>query len=237
MSQDYDLIAELREDQGKGASRRLRREGKVPAILYGGGRPPRALAFDHNSVLHEMETESFYSSVLNIKVGNKNQAAILKDVQRHPSRRQVLHLDLQRIVEDEEIRMNVPLHFVGEEQSPGVKNDGGTVSRLMTEVEVTCLPKDLPEYIEVDISGMQLDDMLHLSDIKVPAGVELVELTHGEEYDQPIVSVHIVKQAPIEEEEPAEEESAEVPTVSDEDAEEAEKGEGEDEDENEKKED
>lgn len=219
MKQQFDLIAEFREDQGKGASRRLRHEGKVPAIIYGGGRPPRALSFDHNKVLRQLENEAFYSSVLNIKVGEKNQAAILKDIQRHPARRQILHIDLQRIVEDAEIRMNVPLHFVGEDDAPGVKDGGGTVSRLMNDVEVVCLPKHLPEYIEVDISKLELDDMLHLSDIKVPEGVELVELSHGEGHDQPIVSVHIIKAAPIEdldEGEEDEEKSAEVPTVSDE---------------------
>ncbi|MEX1265872.1 MAG: 50S ribosomal protein L25/general stress protein Ctc [Woeseia sp.] len=222
MKQQFDLIAEFREDQGKGASRRLRHEGKVPAIIYGGGRPPRALAFDHNKVLRQLENEAFYSSVLNIKVGEKNQAAILKDIQRHPARRQILHMDLQRIVEDAEIRMNVPLHFVGEDDGPGVKDGGGTVSRLINDVEVVCLPKHLPEYIEVDISKLELDDMLHLSDIKVPEGVELVELSHGEGHDQPIVSVHIIKAAPIEdldEGEEDDEKSAEVPTVSDEEEE------------------
>ncbi|MEX2259141.1 MAG: 50S ribosomal protein L25/general stress protein Ctc [Woeseia sp.] len=222
MKQQFDLIAEFREDQGKGASRRLRHEGKVPAIIYGGGRPPRALAFDHNKVLRQLENEAFYSSVLNIKVGEKNQAAILKDIQRHPARRQILHMDLQRIVEDAEIRMNVPLHFVGEDDAPGVKDGGGTVSRLINDVEVVCLPKHLPEYIEVDISKLELDDMLHLSDIKVPEGVELVELSHGEGHDQPIVSVHIIKAAPIEdldEGEEDDEKSAEVPTVSDEEEE------------------
>lgn len=222
MKQQFDLIAEFREDQGKGASRRLRHEGRVPAIIYGGGRPPRALSFDHNKVLRQLENEASYSSVLNIKVGEKNQAAILKDIQRHPAKRQILHMDLQRIVEDAEIRMNVPLHFVGEDDAPGVKDGGGTVSRLMNDVEVVCLPKHLPEYIEVDISKLELDDMLHLSDIKVPEGVELVELSHGEGHDQPIVSVHIIKAAPIEdldEGEEDEEKSAEVPTVSDEEEE------------------
>ncbi len=220
MSQDFDLIAELRLDQGKGASRRLRHEGKVPAIIYGAGRPPRALSFDQNKVLHEMESESFYSSILNIKVGNKSQAAILKDVQRHPAKRQVLHLDLQRIVEDEEIRMNVPVHVLGEDVAPGVKA-GGTVSKLMTEIEVTCLPKYLPEYFEIDISTMEIDEMLHLSDVKVPEGVEIVELSHGEGHDQPIVSISVVKAAPVEEEDEGEEASAEVPVVGDEDEDES----------------
>jgi len=218
MKQQFDLIAEFREDQGKGASRRLRHEGKVPAIIYGGGRPPRALSFEHNKVLRQLDNEAFYSSVLNIKVGDKNQAAILKDIQRHPAKRQILHMDLQRIIDDADIRMNVPLHFVGEDVAPGVKS-GGTVSRLMNDVEVICLPKYLPEYIEVDISKLELDDMLHLSDIKVPEGVALVELSHGEGHDQPIVSIHVIKAAPVEdvdEAEEADEKSAEVPTVSDE---------------------
>ncbi len=206
MAEEFDLIAELREDSGKGASRRLRRAGKVPAIIYGAGRPPRSLAFDHNKVLKQLESESFYSSVLNIKVGEKSQAAILKDLQRHPARNVILHMDLQRIVEDEEIRMNVPLHFIGEDVAPGVKQGGGNVSHLMTDVEVVCLPKNLPEFLEVDVSGLELDQMLHLSDIKLPEGVEVPQLAQGPEHDQAIVSIHVIKAAVVEE--PAEEEAA-----------------------------
>ena len=201
MKPDFDLIAELRDDRGKGASRRLRRQGKVPAILYGGGRPPRALAFDHNKVLQQLDHEAFYSSILTIKVGDKSQAAILKDVQRHPARRQILHMDMQRIVETEKIRMHVPLHFVGDQVAPGVKLGGGSVSKLMTDVEIGCLPRDLPEYLEVDVSHMELDDMLYLSDIKLPEGVEILELQHGEEHDHAIVSVHVLRTASVEEEE------------------------------------
>jgi large subunit ribosomal protein L25 len=200
MKQEFNLLAEIREDQGKGASRRLRRQGKVPAIIYGGGRPPRALVFDHNKVLHQLDQEAFYSSILTIKVGDKSQAAILKDVQRHPAKHQIMHMDMQRIVEDEKIRMHVPVHILGEQQAPGVKVGGGTVMRLMTEVEVSCLPRDLPEYFEVDISHLELDDMLYLSDIKVPEGVEITELTHGEEHDHAIVSVHQMKSVAVEEE-------------------------------------
>ena len=199
MADKFDLIAELREDNGKGASRRLRREGKVPAIIYGAGRPPRQLAFDHNKVLRQLQNESFYSSVLNIKVGAKSQAAVVKDVQRHPARPIVMHIDLQRIVEDEEIKMNIPIHFVGEDVAPGVKA-GGTVSHLITDVEVQCLPKHLPEYFEVDVSKLELDEMLHL-------GVEIPELAQGPEHDQAIVSVHLVKVAVIEED--VEDEAAE----------------------------
>ena len=198
MAQKYDLVAELREDQGKGASRRLRREGKVPAIIYGAGRPPRNLAFEHNKVIKELENEAFYSSILNIKVGDKSQAAVVKDIQRHPSKRQIMHLDFQRIVEDEKIRMNVPIHFVGEDVAVGVKQGGGSISRLMTDVEVSCLPKDLPEFFEVDVAEMDLNDMLHLSDIKVPEGVEIVALAQGEDQDQPIVSIALIKETPVE---------------------------------------
>ncbi len=200
MAEKFDLIAEFREDSGKGASRRLRREGKVPAIIYGAGRPPRSLYFDHNKVLRQLENESFYSSVLNIKVGDKSQAAIVKDIQRHPARPIVMHIDLQRIVEDEVIKMNVPIHYVGAEEAVGVKQGGGTVSMLRTDVEVVCLPKDLPEYFEVDITDLELDAMLHLSDIKLPEGVELPELAQGPEHDHAIVSIHVVKVQVVEEE-------------------------------------
>jgi large subunit ribosomal protein L25 len=202
MSEDFDLIAEIREDQGKGASRRLRREGKVPAIIYGAGRPPRQLAFDHNRVIQQLENESFYSSILSIKVGEKSQAAIVKDIQRHPAKQQVMHMDFQRIVADEKIKMNVPIHYINAEVSPGVKIGGGSVSQLVNDVEVSCLPKDLPEYFEVDIAELDLNQMLHLSDIKLPDGVEIPELAQGPEHDQAIVSIQIIKAAP----EPSEEE-------------------------------
>ncbi len=209
---------------GKGASRRLRREGKVPAILYGGGRPPRNLAFDHNKVLQQLENESFYSSVLNVKVGEKSQAVILKDLQRHPAKRQILHMDLQRILEDEEIRMNVPIHFLNEDIAVGVKQGGGKVSHLMTDVEVVCLPKDLPEYLEIDIADLELDELRYISDIPLPEGVEIPALAQGEEANRPIVSIHIIKEVVIEEEEEGLEEAVaagEVPVAG----EEAEEGE------------
>jgi large subunit ribosomal protein L25 len=219
MADDFDLIAELRDDKGKGASRRLRREGKVPAILYGGGRPPRNLAFDQNRVIQQLENESFYSSVLSVKVGDKEQAVILKDLQRHPARRQILHMDLQRIREDEEIRMNVPIHFLNEDIAVGVKQSGGKVSHLMTDVEVVCLPKDLPEYLEIDIADVELNEMRYISDIPLPEGVTIPLLAQGEEADQPIVSIQIIKEMVIEEEEEALEEAVaagEVPVAGEE---------------------
>ena len=219
MSDDFDLIAEIREDQGKGASRRLRHQGKVPAIIYGGGRPPRSLSFDHNKVLQQLENESFYSSVLSIKVGRKNQAAILKDMQRHPAKPRIMHMDFQRIVEDEEIKMNVPLHFIGEDVAPGVTTGGGKVSHLMTDVEIVCLPRYLPEYIDVDVSAMELDDMQTLSDIKLPEGVEMPALAQGPEADRPIVAIHMIKEVVIEEEEELETAVGEEGEVAEPDAE------------------
>jgi large subunit ribosomal protein L25 len=212
MSDDFDLIAETREDQGKGASRRLRREGKVPAIIYGAGRPPRALAFDQNRVIQQLDNESFYSSILNIKVRDKSQAAILKDVQRHPAKPQIMHMDFQRVVEDEEIKMLVPIHFLGEDVAPGVKEGGGKPQHMITEVEIVCLPRHLPEYLDIDVSELELDEMLKLSDIQLPEGVSIPALAQGEEADRGVVSIHIIKEVVIEEE-VEELEEGEVPLV------------------------
>ena len=200
MSKEFDLIAEFREDRGKGASRRLRRLGKVPAVIYGAGRPPRSVSLEHNKVLQQLDNESFYSSILSIKVGDKDQAAILKDVQRHPSKPEIYHLDLQRIVAGEKIRMQVPLHFLGEDVAPGVK-EGGVVSHLMTEISITCLPEDLPEYLELDISELDMDAMLHLSNVPIPDGVEIPELAQGEDHDHAVVTIHRPRAAPVEDEE------------------------------------
>ena len=202
MAEKFDLIADFREDNGKGASRRLRREGKVPAIIYGAGRPPRSLTFDHNRVIQQLENESFYSSILNIKVGEKSQAAIVKDIQRHPARPFIMHMDFQRIVEDQEIRMNVPIHLVGADVAVGVKQDGGTVSQMRNEVEVVCLPKHLPEYLDLDISELELDALMYLTDIPLPEGVTIPEIALEEEAGQaqPVVSIHVIKEEVIEEE-------------------------------------
>ena len=188
MKTSFELAAEFRDGQGKGASRRLRRAGKVPAILYGGGREPRSLALDHQRLLIALDSERFYSTILGIKVGDVTQAAILKDVQRHPARNQILHVDLQRVLDDEIIRMTVPLHFKGEGSSPGVKLQGGMVSHTQNDVEITCLPKDLPEFLEVDLSQMQINEIKRLSDIPLPDGVELVELVHGN--DEVVATMH-----------------------------------------------
>lgn len=199
MSVSFELEAQARSDQGKGASRRLRRAGKIPAILYGGGKDPVSLELWHDPVMHSLENEAFYSHILNVKVDGKVDRAVIKDLQRHPYKPTLLHLDLQRVSETEKLRMNVPLHFIGEDIAPGVKQNDGIVSHLVNEVEISCLPKHLPEYLEVDISNLDVNETLHLSDIRLPEGVELIQLSHGAEYDLPVVSIHLPRAA-VEEE-------------------------------------
>ena len=187
MKTSFELVAEFRETQGKGASRRLRHEGKVPAILYGGHADARALTLSHQKLLIMLDNERFYSTILSLKVGDQTQAAILKDVQRHPFKNAVVHVDFQRVEENEKIRISIPLHFTGAAVSPGVKSQGGIVSHMRNETEVSCLPKDLPEFIEVDISGLSLNESIHLSQLKIPEGVTLVDLVKD---DAAVVAIH-----------------------------------------------
>lgn len=213
---DFILLAELRDDQGKGASRRLRRAGKIPAILYGGNRESRSITLDHQVLLHQMENEAFFSSILTVKVGDETQDAILKDIQRHPAKRQVLHLDLQRVLADQEIRVTIPLHFVNEDICIGIKEGGGVVAHIISEVEITCLPGNLPEYIDVDVASLDLDQIIHLSEVEIPEGVSLT--ANLEDYDQPVASCHIAKEIVIEE---PEEEELEGEVAVDEEGDEA----------------
>jgi len=187
MKTSFELVAEFRETQGKGASRRLRHEGKVPAILYGGHADARTLTLNHQKLLIMLDNERFYSTILSLKVGDQTQAAILKDVQRHPFKNAIVHVDFQRVEENEKIRISIPLHFTGAAVSPGVKSQGGIVSHMRTETEVSCLPKDLPEFIEVDISGLSLNESIHLSQLKIPEGVTLVDLVKD---DAAVVAIH-----------------------------------------------
>ena len=191
MSINYELNAAVRHGMGKGASRRLRRENKIPAVMYGGGKETVLLVMDHDPVMHSLENESFYSHILNVKVDGTVEKAILKDLQRHPHRSVIMHLDLQRISETEKLRIHVPLHFIGADTAPGVKLSGGLISHLMNDVEISCLPKHLPEYLVIDVSNLQLNETLHLSDITPVEGVEIVALLHGADYDQPVVSIHV----------------------------------------------
>ena len=184
----FTFGADLREMQGKGASRRLRHTGKVPAILYGGHKDAQALILDQQNLLTMVGDERFYSSIVQVKISNgTQQEAIVKDVQMHPARNVVVHVDLQRVVENERIRIRLPIHFRGESVSPGVKTQGGVVSHMRADVEVSCLPKDLPEFLELDLSGMSLNDTKFLADIPLPAGVSIPELTQR---NAPVVSIH-----------------------------------------------
>ena len=190
MAISFNLSAEVRNDKGKGASRRLRRTGKVPGILYGAGEPPVELAFDHNELRNSLAYEAFYSHVLKITVGDQQHQAIIKDLQRHPAKPIVMHVDMLRVKDDMEIHVHVPLHFLGEKDAIGVKQQGGVVSRNLIEVEITCLPRYLPEFIDVDVTNLELNHSLHLSDLKLPEGVRIVKLAYGEEHDLPVVAIH-----------------------------------------------
>ena len=190
MAISFTLSAEARNETGKGASRRLRRTNKVPGILYGGGEPAVQLTFDHNELNKNLQHEAFYSRVLKIQVGKDEHQAILKDVQRHPAKPIVMHLDLLRVREDQELRVHIPLHFMGEKESVGVKQQGGVVSHNLIEVEIACLPRNLPEYIEVDITALEIGQAVHLSDLQLPEGVRIVQLAYGEEHDLPVVAIH-----------------------------------------------
>jgi len=203
MSTDYVINAELRTDTGKGAARRMRHADNVPAIIYGAGAEPVMLTFTHKEIAHQLENEAFYSHILTVNIDGKENKAVLKALQRHPSKARILHLDLLRVSETEKLTMQVPLHFIGEEVAPGVKDDGGLISHNMSIVEIRCMAKDLPEYLEVDMSTVNINETVHLSDIKLPGGVEIVALTHGADHDLPIANIHMAKGVIEEEEAPA----------------------------------
>jgi large subunit ribosomal protein L25 len=188
MLSGFEFAAESRGRSGTGVARAVRREGKVPAIIYGGDAAPEMLALNHNDLLTKLGHEAVYSHVLDIKVDGKTEKAILKEIQRHPSRLQILHVDFLRVSATEKVRVHVPLHFTNEETSIGVKK-GGVVMHNLVDIEVSCLPSYLPEYIEVNLQGLDVGDTVHLSDVVVPAGVEIIALTHGADHDLPVVSI------------------------------------------------
>jgi large subunit ribosomal protein L25 len=191
----FELAGEPRASLGRTDSRRLRKAGKVPCILYGAGETPETVVLDHNSLFHQMAKEAFYTSILTLKVGNKSQQVVVKDVQRHPARPIVMHLDFLRVREDQELTITVPVHFLNEANAKGVKEQGGVVEHLVSEVEVRCLPRYLPEYLEIDVTALELNQIYHLSDIKLPEGVTLLALTHG--HDHPLVAVNPPRQEEI----------------------------------------
>ena len=195
MSDSFEVNVELRDDLGKGASRRLRRlEDRIPGIVYGAGKKPQPISISHKEIIKHLEDEAFYSHILTLKAGKKTEKVILKDLQRHPFKPKVTHADFMRISASQKLQTSVPLHFINEENCPGVKA-GGVVNHSYTTVEVSCLPKNLPEYIEVDMAEAEMDAIIHLSDIVLPKGVEIVELTHGEDHDQAVATIHKTRAA------------------------------------------
>jgi len=189
MENRFEFEAEIRTGVGTSASRALRRANKVPAVLYGGDASPVLLALDHNKLAKQLDDEAVYSHVLRVRFNGQDERAILKDLQRHPSKASILHMDLQRVSETEKIRVHVPLHFVGEEASVGVVK-GGIVTHNLVNVEISCLPDALPEYLEVDLSGIDIGESIHLSQLLVPEGVEIPALVQGAEQDVTVVAIH-----------------------------------------------
>ena len=194
MATIHEITAERRADQGKGASRRLRRDGKVPAVVYGAGAPAENIQFDHLKLSLVVRNEWFSSAILDLLVEGNRQKVLLRDVQKHPVKPQLLHLDFMRIDESKPVRVNVSLRFLNKEKSPAAKTSGVVISHNITQVEVSCLPKDLPEHIDLDLVALDLGDVIHLSDLKLPAGVEIPELKLGKEYDHTIVSAQAVRE-------------------------------------------
>jgi large subunit ribosomal protein L25 len=189
----FELDAEVRTDLGKGASRRLRRADKVPAILYGADKEPVSLTLAHNKVIQAQEFEAFYSHVLTLNIGGEKVEALVKDMQRHPYKPKVMHLDFLRVDATHAVHMTVPLHFVNEDSADSIKLQGGHAEHHMADVEISCLPANLPEYIEVDIANVELGQTLHLSDLTLPEGVSLLELQKGEGHDLAVVTVKAAK--------------------------------------------
>jgi large subunit ribosomal protein L25 len=192
MSFNNTITAEIREDVGKGASRRLRRLGKVPAVIYGGRKDPVSLTVDQDELLHASDNEAFYASILEIRVGEKKkQQAVVRDMHRHPHKPLIMHIDFMRVSEKEVLRISVPIHFIGEEESPAGKASGVVIQHQMTEVEIEALPKDLPEYVNADLSAIDAGDVVMMSELQLPEGVTIPAL-EGEVNDAPVANaIHI----------------------------------------------
>lgn len=192
MSNQFELVAETRVDQGKAASRRLRRlAAKVPGIMYGANKTPTPISVGLKELSKALENEAFYSHILTIVLDGKTEQAVLRDMQRHPVRKMPTHIDLQRVDANQKLTMRVPLHFINEDICTGVKEQGGEIHHDLSDVEVSCLPKHLPEYLTVDMAAVALGDHVHLSNIVLPEGVALLQLTHG--HDLAVANVHVVK--------------------------------------------
>ena len=196
MATNFTLAAKARTDAGKGASRRLRRlAAEVPAIIYGGTKAPQTISVPQKDLIKALEDEAFYSHIITLDVDGTTEQVVLKDLQRHPSKTVLLHADFQRVDATHTITMRVPLHFLNQEKCVGVRLEGGSINHSISEIEVRCLPQNLPEFIEVDTTDLHVGDIVHISDLKLPAGVESVELSHGAEHDQPVASVHLPRGA------------------------------------------
>jgi len=204
----YEFTAFPRGVEGRGASRRLRRSGRAPGVVYGGTAQPQPIELDHNALMHALKNEAFHSSILTMKLGSESQEVLLRDVQMHPFRKQVLHVDFQRVDANRRIHMKVPLHFANGENSPAVKLAGAIISHVMTELDVSCLPKDLPGFIEIDLSELALNQSIHLTDLKLPAGVTAVSRGGM----NPVVATAIIPKIIAEVEEVAAEAEAEAGT-------------------------
>ncbi|MDX1653971.1 MAG: 50S ribosomal protein L25/general stress protein Ctc [Candidatus Competibacteraceae bacterium] len=202
MSVEFELKLQPRDDKGKGASRRLRRQGMVPAVLYGGNQAPETLAVEQRLIKKALESEAFYSHVLTLHIGDRQERAVLRDLQRHPFKPEVMHMDLQRVSADAKVRVHVPIHFINQETSKGVKQQGGMISHQLIELEVVALPDRLPEFIEVDLADLGLNESIHLSELRLPEGVEITALGHGQG-DTSVVSI-VGRRGPVEGEEEAE---------------------------------
>ncbi len=195
---DFEVQVTTRSDKGTAVSRRMRHQKKIPAVVYGTGKDSEMVSIDHDEFKHQLEVEAFRNSIIKLKNGSRTEQVILREVQMHPHKPLVMHVDFQRISATDKIHMNVPLHFVGDDKTPGVKLEGGILSHLMNEVDINCLPGDLPEYIEVDVSGLALNESIHLSEITLPEGVEYTHPAEGEA-DHAVVSVVMPKVAAEEE--------------------------------------
>ena len=200
MSTNFVINARSREDTGKGASRRLRRQsGEVPAIIYGGKKHAEKISILHKDITKALENEAVYSSIISLSIDGKAEDTIIKDIQRHPAKQVILHLDFLRVSKTTKLQTRVPLNFLNEDICVGVKMGGGLIAHTMTDIEVSCLPKDLPESIDVDMEQIDIGQIVHLSDIKMPSGVESVSLSQGAEYDLTVATVNKQKAADIEE--------------------------------------
>ena len=208
-----EINATTRKTQGTGASRRLRISGRVPGILYGGSEKPMAIELDHNEIFHKLRAEAFHSSILNMKLDGADQQVLLRDVQRHPFRQLIGHVDFQRIDPNTKIHMKVPLHFINDDVAPGVKLSGGLVSHVLNEVNILCLPKDLPEFIQVDLGNLVAGHSMHVKDVTLPPGVDIVAKV---KLENPVVATIVIPRAAIAEEEEAAAAvaAAEVPTTA-----------------------